>query len=191
MPIEIESDISEIEVTPSGELSKIVGKKPITYTSLTKKLWKYIKKNNLQGKKDKTTIKVDKNLKAILKGKGKNKKDIGMFDLPKAVHKHVASELISLAKEALAGKDIKVFLHKMGLLLNDSKPSRKSIEGIKRSWYTKNGAEKIDPKHIIETVKDNFPEASYDKNVIWHPDFEIHFSGPGIKTGREIRLDIL
>ena len=35
-------------VTPDAALSEVVGSKPLPRTELTKKLWAYIKKNNLR-----------------------------------------------------------------------------------------------------------------------------------------------
>jgi chromatin remodeling complex protein RSC6 len=49
-------------VTPSAALSEVVGSKPLPRTELTKKLWQYIKKNNLQDPKNKRMIRADDNL---------------------------------------------------------------------------------------------------------------------------------
>ncbi|NLJ62758.1 MAG: hypothetical protein GX332_05520, partial [Alcaligenaceae bacterium] len=35
-------------MTPSAELAEIVGKKPLPRTEVTKKMWEYIKKHDLQ-----------------------------------------------------------------------------------------------------------------------------------------------
>ena len=56
-------------VQPSAALSEVVGSKPIPRTEVTKKLWAYIKKNDLQDKKNKRMIKADDQLKPVFGGK--------------------------------------------------------------------------------------------------------------------------
>ena len=73
-------------VTPDGALSAVVGSKPLPRTELTKKLWDYIKKNNLQDKKDRKMINADAALKAVFGGKGK----VSMFEMTKLVSGHVS-----------------------------------------------------------------------------------------------------
>jgi upstream activation factor subunit UAF30 len=72
-------------VQPDALLSEVVGSKPIPRTEVTKKLWLYIKKNNLQDKKKRTNINADDNLKAVFGGK----KTVTMFEMTKLVSKHV------------------------------------------------------------------------------------------------------
>ena len=72
-------------VQPDAMLGTVVGTKAIPRTELTKKLWAYIKKNNLQDKKNKRMINADDNLKAVFGGK----KQVSMFDMTKLVSKHV------------------------------------------------------------------------------------------------------
>jgi chromatin remodeling complex protein RSC6 len=72
-------------VQPDALLSEVVGNKPIPRTEVTKKLWLYIKKNNLQDKKKRTNINADDNLKAVFGGK----KTVTMFEMTKLVSKHV------------------------------------------------------------------------------------------------------
>ncbi len=72
-------------VQPDALLSMVVGNKPIPRTEVTKKLWLYIKKNNLQDKKKRTNINADDNLKAVFGGK----KTVTMFEMTKLVSKHV------------------------------------------------------------------------------------------------------
>ena len=72
-------------VTPDAVLGVVVGTKPLPRTELTKKLWVYIKKNNLQDKKVKTQINADDALKAVFGGKAK----VSMFEMTKLVSKHV------------------------------------------------------------------------------------------------------
>jgi chromatin remodeling complex protein RSC6 len=72
-------------VQPDAALSAVVGNKALPRTELTKKLWAYIKKNNLQDKKKKTNINADDNLKAVFGGK----KTVTMFEMTKLVSRHV------------------------------------------------------------------------------------------------------
>ena len=70
---------------PSEALSKVVGSKAIPRTQVVKKLWEYIKKNNLQDKKNRRNINADANLKPIF-GKG----TVSMFEMTKLVSKHLS-----------------------------------------------------------------------------------------------------
>jgi chromatin remodeling complex protein RSC6 len=72
-------------VQPDEALAAIVGSKPLPRTELTKKLWDYIKKNNLQDKKVRTQINSDEKLKPVLN----NKKSVSMFELTKLVSEHL------------------------------------------------------------------------------------------------------
>ena len=72
-------------VQPDAALSEIVGSKPLPRTELTKKLWAYIKKNNLQDKKNRRNIHSDDALKAVFAGKAQ----VNMFEMTKLVSKHV------------------------------------------------------------------------------------------------------
>jgi upstream activation factor subunit UAF30 len=72
-------------VTPSAQLSEVVGAKPLPRTELTKKLWVYIKKNGLQDAKNRRMINADAALKPIFGGKSQ----VSMFDMTKLVNKHV------------------------------------------------------------------------------------------------------
>ena len=73
-------------VQPDAKLGAVVGTKPIPRTELTKKLWGYIKKNNLQDKKNRRQINADDKLLAVFNGK----KQVSMFDMTKLVSKHVS-----------------------------------------------------------------------------------------------------
>lgn len=72
-------------VTPDDALAAVVGAKPLPRTELTKKLWDYIKKNNLQDKKNRRQINADDKLKAVFNGK----KSVSMFEMTKLVSGHV------------------------------------------------------------------------------------------------------
>lgn len=71
----------------STALAKVVGSKPIPRTEVTKKLWIYIKKHDLQDKKNRRNINADDNLKAIFGGK----KKVSMFEMPKHVSKNLTA----------------------------------------------------------------------------------------------------
>ena len=75
-------------VQPNEKLALVVGSKPLPRTELTKKLWVYIKKNNLQDKKVRTNIHADAALQAVFGGK----KTVTMFEMTKLVSKNVKTE---------------------------------------------------------------------------------------------------
>ena len=70
---------------PNAILGAVVGNKPLPRTQVTKKIWDYIKKNNLQDTQNKRMINADDKLKAIFDGQ----KQVSMFALPKLVNKHM------------------------------------------------------------------------------------------------------
>ena len=72
-------------VQPDEVLAVIVGSKPLPRSQMTKNLWDYIKKNNLQDPKKKTLINADPALKAVFGGK----KQVSMFEMTKLVSAHV------------------------------------------------------------------------------------------------------
>ena len=72
-------------MTPSGALAAIIGDRPVPRTEVTKKVWEYIKKNNLQDPANKRTIVADAKLKAVFDGKDK----VDMFEMTKLVGKHL------------------------------------------------------------------------------------------------------
>jgi upstream activation factor subunit UAF30 len=72
-------------LTPSPALAVVVGSKPLPRTEVTKKLWAYIKKNNLQDERNKRMINADPALKAVFAGKS----SVNMFDMTKLVGKHL------------------------------------------------------------------------------------------------------
>lgn len=73
-------------MTPSEALAKIVGNEPLPRTEITKKLWEYIKKNNLQDAKNKRNINADENLLAVFDGKNQ----VSMFEMTKLVNRHLS-----------------------------------------------------------------------------------------------------
>ena len=70
---------------PDADLGAVVGNKPLPRTQVTKKIWAYIKKNNLQDTQNKRMINADNKLKAIFDGK----KQVSMFEMTKLVNKHI------------------------------------------------------------------------------------------------------
>ncbi len=73
-------------LTPSAALAAIVGAKALPRTEVTKKIWAYIKKNNLQDKVQRRNIHADDKLKPIFGAK----KTVNMFEMTKLVNKHLS-----------------------------------------------------------------------------------------------------
>ena len=73
-------------LTPSESLAAVVGSKALPRTEVTKKLWAYIKKNNLQDPKQRRNINADDKLKPVFGGK----KTVNMFEMTKLVNKHLS-----------------------------------------------------------------------------------------------------
>ena len=73
-------------MTPSSVLAEVVGDKPIPRTEVVKKLWAYIKKNNLQDAKERRMINADDKLKPIFGGK----RQVSMFEMTKLVNKQLS-----------------------------------------------------------------------------------------------------
>lgn len=72
-------------LNPSTELAAIVGQSPIPRTEVMKKVWAYIKKNNLQDAKNRRAINADDKLKLVFGGK----KQVTMFEMTKLVSNHL------------------------------------------------------------------------------------------------------
>jgi upstream activation factor subunit UAF30 len=70
---------------PSAALGAVVGNNPMPRTEVTKKLWGYIKKNNLQDPKERRMIVADDKMKPVFGGKGR----VSMFEMTKLVNKHL------------------------------------------------------------------------------------------------------
>ena len=56
-------------LTVSPDLAKIVGKEPLPRTEIIKKIWDYIKANDLQDKTNRRMINADDKLKVVFDGK--------------------------------------------------------------------------------------------------------------------------
>lgn len=75
-------------VSVSPELAKIVGKSTLPRTEITKQLWVYIKKKNLQDPNSKRDILAHKD-QAFRDLFGKDK--FSMFEMAKLVQKHITA----------------------------------------------------------------------------------------------------
>lgn len=73
-------------LTPSAQLATVVGTSALPRTEVVKKMWDYIKKNNLQDKTNKRMINSDAKLAPIFEGKSQ----ISMFDMSKYLSKHLS-----------------------------------------------------------------------------------------------------
>ena len=68
----------------SSELEAVVGKGPMPRSEIVKKIWAYIKSNNLQDTKDKRMINCDSKLKAIFGDK------VHMMKMAGHISKHIS-----------------------------------------------------------------------------------------------------
>ena len=75
-------------VQPDAALAAVVGKDPLPRTELTKKLWEYIRKHELQDPKDKRSIRADEKLLAVFDGK----KAVSMFEMTKLLNGHLLKQ---------------------------------------------------------------------------------------------------
>jgi upstream activation factor subunit UAF30 len=74
------------KLTPSADLAAIVGKEPLPRTEVVKKLWVYIKANNLQDPNNKRQINADAKLKPVFDGKA----SVSMFEMTALANKHLS-----------------------------------------------------------------------------------------------------
>jgi upstream activation factor subunit UAF30 len=73
------------KVQPDEQLAAVVGKEPLTRADLTKKMWEYVKSNDLQDAKDRRAINADAKLRPIF-----GKDQVSMFEMTKLVNQHVS-----------------------------------------------------------------------------------------------------
>jgi DNA topoisomerase-3 len=73
-------------LTPSAALAAVIGDGKVARTEVIKKLWDYIKANNLQDANNKRAINADAKLKAVF-----GKDQVTMFELAGIVGKHVSA----------------------------------------------------------------------------------------------------
>lgn len=71
-------------LTPSAELAAVIGSEAVPRTEVTKKIWEYIKKHNLQDASNKRNINADAKLRPIF-----GKDQVTMFELTKLVNAHL------------------------------------------------------------------------------------------------------
>jgi len=72
-------------MTPSPALAGVIGDKALPRTEVTKKVWEYIKRNDLQDKAKRTMINADAKLKEIFK-----KGQVSMFEMTKLINGHLS-----------------------------------------------------------------------------------------------------
>lgn len=72
-------------LTPSPLLAAVIGATPLPRTEVTKKIWEYIKANNLQAPENKRNINADAKLKPIF-----GKDQVTMFELTKLVSQQLS-----------------------------------------------------------------------------------------------------
>lgn len=70
----------------TSQLAAVVGAGPLPRSEVVKKLWEYIRRNNLQDKINRRNINADDNLKAVFGGKSV----VNMFEMTKLVSKHLS-----------------------------------------------------------------------------------------------------
>lgn len=68
----------------SDSLGEVVGTKPLPRTQIVKKIWDYVKKNDLQDKKNRRMINADGKLRPVF-----GKAQVSMFELAKIINNHV------------------------------------------------------------------------------------------------------
>ena len=72
-------------MTPSAVLAAVVGAAPLPRTEVTKKVWDYIKKLDLQDPANRRMINADDKLKAVFGGKAQ----VSMFEMTKLISDHL------------------------------------------------------------------------------------------------------
>ena len=71
-------------LTPSAELAAVIGSEAVPRTEVTKRIWDYIKKNDLQNPSNRRNIRADAKLRPIF-----CKDEVSMFELTKLVNAHL------------------------------------------------------------------------------------------------------
>jgi len=71
-------------LTPSPELAAVIGPEAVPRTEVTKKIWDYIKKHDLQVPENRRNIRADDKLRPIFQ-----KDEVSMFELTKLVNGHL------------------------------------------------------------------------------------------------------
>ncbi len=73
-------------MTISASLAAVIGTGAFPRTEVTKKVWEYIKKHNLQDAENKRNINADDKLKAVFGGKAQ----VSMFEMTKLISGHLS-----------------------------------------------------------------------------------------------------
>lgn len=71
-------------LTPSPILAAVIGSSPLPRTEVTKKIWEYIKKHDLQDPANRRNINADDKLRPLF-----GKEQVSMFELTKLVSGHL------------------------------------------------------------------------------------------------------
>jgi chromatin remodeling complex protein RSC6 len=71
-------------LSPSSELAAVVGKDPLPRTEVTKRVWEYVKKNDLQDPQNRRNIRADAKLRPVF-----GKDEVNMFEMTKLVNQHL------------------------------------------------------------------------------------------------------
>lgn len=72
-------------LTPSAELAAVIGSDPLPRTEVTKRIWEYIKKHDLQDPSNRRNINADDKLRPLF-----GKSQVSMFELTKIVNGHLS-----------------------------------------------------------------------------------------------------
>jgi chromatin remodeling complex protein RSC6 len=72
-------------LTPSPILAAVIGADPLPRTEVTKKIWEYIKKHDLQDPANRRNINADAKLRPLFE-----KEQVSMFELTKIVSGHLS-----------------------------------------------------------------------------------------------------
>ncbi|MCF6276614.1 MAG: SWIB/MDM2 domain-containing protein [Candidatus Magasanikbacteria bacterium] len=70
----------------SSDLEAVVGKGPMPRSQVVKKIWEYIKKDDLQNPENRRNILADDKLKVLFDGKA----EVTMFEMTKLISKHIS-----------------------------------------------------------------------------------------------------
>jgi upstream activation factor subunit UAF30 len=73
------------KLTVSKELAEVIGDGPLPRTDVVKKLWAYIRKNNLQDPKERRMIVADEKLRVVFGGRER----VDIFEINKLVNSHL------------------------------------------------------------------------------------------------------
>jgi chromatin remodeling complex protein RSC6 len=70
---------------PSAHLAAVIGADPLPRTEVTKKIWEYIKKHDLQDAANRRNINADDKLRPIF-----GKEQVSMFEMTKLLSAHLS-----------------------------------------------------------------------------------------------------